>query len=572
MAIMLLPCVMLDIAGRIRMNKKIFRTIVKAVTIVLIICLVCITGILYLYFDEIQNNTMIEEMNILQTAVENEGKDYFDTLVDDGQLRLTWIDKDGNVICDTELSNLENHANRQEFKEALETGEGFGSRYSQSLMEKSIYYARKLNDGTVLRIAKNQKTVTNLLLGLTFPALLLFCLAVILAYVIAKKSARQIVEPLNNLNLDNPLDNNTYEEINPLLNRINIQHQQIDKQVSLLEEKNAQFSQITDNLKECLILLTNEDIVINLNTAACKLFNVTKDCINKDFVYISRDYHLTNALLQAKNNGHAETEMQIEGLYYQFDITRIDFDNKTIGSVILAFDITQRKTAEQSRREFSANVSHELKTPLQGIIGSADLIQNGLVKQEDMNRFIGHIREEAERMVNLINDIIRLSQLDEAEDKLPEETFDVADLANQCVQQLSLIAADKNVIIKQITEKTEILSVKQLYREIIYNLLDNAIKYNKENGEIILSIKKDKDNCLISVKDTGIGIAKEDQEKIFERFYRVDKSHSKATGGTGLGLSIVKHAVMYFNGKIEVDSELNKGTEIRIILPQKNPQ
>ncbi len=549
------------------MNKKIFKTILTSVTVVMIVSLLCATGVLYFYFDNLQNKTMKEELSLAQIALENEGKSYFDSLSADENYRLTWIDSSGNVICDSIEKDLANHSDRQEFKDAINKGEGFSCRYSQTLTEKSIYYAKRLSDGTVLRIAKKQKTVTNLLLGLAEPALILFVLAAVLAYILAKKSAKQIVEPLNNLNLDNPLSNDTYEELSPLLSRINSQHRQIDRQLNLLEMKNAQFNQITDNLRESLILLDSNNQIININKAACKLFNTDRNCLNKDFIYISRDYNLNNALQKAKENGHCEIEKEMEGLYYQFDISRIDYEKEVCGAVILAFDISQRKRAEQIRKEFSANVSHELKTPLQGIIGSAELMENGMVKQQDIGRFVGHIRQEAQRMVNLINDIIRLSQLDEQNDSFPTEQVDLTALAEQCVEQLKMVAQRKNVEIVLQAEQVTVTGVRQLLREIIYNLLDNAIKYNKENGKVILVIKQEQDKIIMEVDDTGIGIANEDQERIFERFYRVDKSHSKATGGTGLGLSIVKHAVIYHHGRIDVNSELNKGTQIKVTIP-----
>ncbi|MDO4378689.1 MAG: ATP-binding protein [Erysipelotrichia bacterium] len=554
------------------MNKKIFKTILTSVTLVMIVSLFCATGVLYFYFDNLQNRSMKEELSLAQIALENEGKTYFDSLSADENYRLTWIDSSGNVICDSVEKDLDNHSDRQEFKDAINKGEGFSSRYSQTLTEKSIYYAKKLSDGTVLRIAKRQKTVTNLLFGLAEPALILFGLSVILAYVLAKKSAKQIVEPLNNLNLDNPLSNDTYEELSPLLLRINSQHQQIDQQLNLLEKKNSQFNQITDNLQESLILLDSNNQIININKAACKLFDTDRNCLNKDFIYISRDYNLNSALQKAMEKGHCEIEKEIEGSFYQFDISRIDYEKEVCGAVILAFDITQRKQAEQIRKEFSANVSHELKTPLQGIIGSAELIENGMVKQQDVGRFVGHIRQEAQRMVNMINDIIRLSQLDEQNGSFPTEKVDLTALAGQCIEQLKGIAQKKNVEIVLQAKQVAVTGVRQLLWEILYNLLDNAIKYNKENGKVTVVINQEQDEIIIEVDDTGIGIAKEDQERIFERFYRVDKSHSKATGGTGLGLSIVKHAVMYHGGRIDIVSELNKGTKIKVIIPANGTQ
>ncbi len=549
------------------MNKKIFRSVLTAVTVVLISCLVCVTGVLYVYFDNIQNNSMKEEMSLIQTAVEKEGKEFLTTLSDnDKDYRITWIDADGVVIYDSQAENLENHSDRQEFIDAIEKGEGFSSRYSKTILEKTDYYAKRISDGTVLRIAKKQATVTNLLLGMIKYVIILFVLAILMTYFLAKKVASSVIEPLNNLNLDDPLSNDTYDELAPLLGRIYGQHKQIDEQVAELAQKNDQFSQITDNLKECLVLLNDDDKIIAINKSACELFSTDKDCIGKDIVFIDRDPKFSECMKQAKEKSHAEMKQEIGSFYYQFDISSITYEGKVVGLVILAFDITERQLAENNRKEFSANVSHELKTPLQGIIGSAELIENNMIKQEDLPRFVSHIKTEAQRMVSLINDIIKLSQLDEG-NTLQSEEVDLAEVANDCFDQIKVIAERKNITLTSDIKEVKLYGVKQLLSEMIYNLLDNAIKYNKDNGTVDLTVSEENDNAIISVKDSGIGIAKEDQERIFERFYRVDKSHSKATGGTGLGLSIVKHTVMYHHGKIEVNSELNKGTEIKIILP-----
>lgn len=559
------------IAGKIaKMNKKIFKSVLTVVIVVLVSCLICVTGVLYAYFDNIQNTTMKEEMSLIQTAVEKEGKDFLITILDnDDDYRVTWISNDGTVIYDSQKDNLENHSDRQEFKDAIEKGEGFSRRYSKTILEKTDYYAKRISDGSVLRIAKKQATVTNLMLGMVKYVLILFVLAILMTYFLAKKVAESIIAPLNNLNLDEPLNNEVYDEVAPLLSRIYSQHKQIDEQIDELARKNDQFSQITDNLKECLILLDSEDRLININKSAKDLFSVENDCIGKDIVFIDRDPLLSECMNQAKKIGHSEFIKDIRDKFYQFDLSSINYEGKLVGIVILAFDITERQLAENSRREFSANVSHELKTPLQGIIGSAELIENNMVKNEDLPRFVSHIKNEAQRMVTLINDIIKLSQLDEG-NTLQIEEVNLAKIANNSLEQIKLLAERKNITITSDIEEVKINGVAQLLSEMVYNLLDNAIKYNKENGTVLLKINKIDNNAVISVKDSGIGIAKEDQERVFERFYRVDKSHSKATGGTGLGLSIVKHTVLYHHGKIEINSELNKGTEIKIILPSDN--
>mgnify|MGYP002561260737 CR=1 FL=1 len=354
----------------------------------------------------------------------------------------------------------------------------------------------------------------------------------------------------------------------PLLGRINRQHLQIDEQMDELQRQQTEFSQITSSMREGLVLLDEKEHVLSINPAAEKLFGTDESCVGQDFLTIDRSHDMSLAIERAMDEGHSEARVERGGRIWQFDVSRIGASGAAVGAVLLAFDITERETAEQTRREFTANVSHELKTPLQGIIGSAELLENGMVKQEDVPRFVGHIRKEAQRLVTLIGDIIRLSQLDEG-DEMPRETVDLLTLSQEAADDLKTAAAEKHIAIAVEGGSETIGGVRRLLYEVIYNLCDNAIKYNVEGGSMKVSVGERDGKAFVSVADTGIGIAPEHQSRIFERFYRVDKSHSKASGGTGLGLSIVKHAVQYHHGTVELHSEEGKGTTICILLPKE---
>lgn len=396
--------------------------------------------------------------------------------------------------------------------------------------------------------------------------LALCCMALVLSGILASRLAKRIVEPLNRLDLEHPLDNDSYEELSPLLSRINKQRAQIAEQLAELRHRTDEFEQVTGNMKEGLVLIDTNENVLSINSAARNIFSAAEDCIGKSFLTVDRSRDLNAAIHSAFEHSHSEIHSDKSGRTYQFDISRIDSDGSAFGAVILLFDITDRESAEKLRREFTANVSHELKTPLQGIIGSAELIESGMVKAADMPRFVGHIREEAQRLVSLVNDIIRLSQLDEG-DSLPMERVDLLAVAEEAAADLSEAAKASNISLLAEGESVFVFGIKRLLYEVIYNLGENAVKYNVENGNVLISVAKEENSAVLTVKDSGIGIAPEHQSRIFERFYRVDKSHSKTSGGTGPGLSIVKHAVQRHGGKIELESEPGKGTTIRVILP-----
>ena len=552
------------------MTRKIFLSIMAAAAVVLLCSVLIIMGCLYDYFGGVQERQLEDELALAQTGVECSGKTYLKALEGESY-RLTWIAPSGEVLFDSQAdeSSMENHAQREEVRQALETGEGQSSRYSSTLLEKTIYYAKKLTDGSVLRISISRATAGVLVMGMLQPMLVVLAAALILALVLAKRISARIVAPLNRLDLEKPLENDTYEELSPLLTRINQQRRQIDAQLRTLQQKKDEFDQITASMNEGLVLMNEKGTVLSINPAARELFHAEPDCVGQDFLTVERSHEISCAIRRALEEGHAELRVERGGREYQLDISRIESEGTVIGAVLLAFDVTEQAFAERNRREFTANVSHELKTPLQSIMGSAELIENGLVKQEDMPRFVGHIRTEAARLVTLIEDIIRLSQLDEG-GELPFEPVDLKKLAEEASASLASAAAEKQVTIRVHGDDRQITTVRRLASEIIYNLCDNAVKYNREGGSVDVTIGGTAHGAVVTVQDTGIGIPPEHQSRVFERFYRVDKSHSRQSGGTGLGLSIVKHAVQYLGGRIELESQPGKGTTMRVHFPDGN--
>ena len=551
------------------MTRKIFRSIVLVAGTVLLASLLLILGYLYDFFGGVQETQLKDELTLASAAVESTGGDYLAQLSSD-RFRLTWIAADGSVLYDTQAdaSSMESHADREEVQQALKTGEGESTRYSATLLQKTLYYARRLGDGTVLRISVSRATAGLLILGVLQPMLLVLAAALILSGVLARRLSKRIVDPLNRLDLDHPLHSGSYEELAPLLGRINQQHREISSQLRTLRRKTDEFDQITGSMKEGLVLLDNAGVVLSINPAAQKLYGVSRASVGQDFLTVDRGRDMSRAIADAVKNGHSEVRSERGGRAYQFDLSRIESGGETVGAVLLAFDVTDQEYAERSRREFTANVSHELKTPLQGIIGSAELIGSGMVKPEDLPRFVGHIHDEASRLVTLIDDIIRLSQLDEG-GELPTEEVDLLALSRETAESLRPAAEKKHVTLEVSGESAPVMGVRRLLYEIVYNLCDNAIKYNVEGGSVRVETVCGPETVQLTVSDTGIGIAPDQQERVFERFYRVDKSHSKASGGTGLGLSIVKHAVQLHRGTIALQSEPGKGTCIHVCFPAK---
>lgn len=549
------------------MTKRIFRATLLVGVAVLIASLALVMGVLYSYFGRVQESQLRDELSLAAVGVEKNGTDYLRAL-QSHQYRITWVRADGTVVYDTQADaeTMENHAQRQEIQQALAAGEGESNRYSSTLLQKTVYYAQRLPDGTVLRLSAVRVTAGVLVLNMLQPILLVLAAALILSGVLAGRLARRITEPLNRLDLEHPLENDTYEELAPLLRRMEHQRRQIDRQMGELRQRSEEFDQITGSMNEGLVLLDEAGAILSINPAARRLLDADGDCVGQDFLTVDRDVTMSDALRQAAEQGHSEFRGERNGREYQFDVTRIQTEGRTAGTVLLVFDVTERAFAERNRREFTANVSHELKTPLQGIIGSAELLENGMVKQEDVPRFVGHIRAEAQRLVTLIGDIIRLSQLDEGE-PMPTEPVELLAVAREVAENLRSAAETRNVTVEVTGTPATVSGVRRLLYEIVLNLCDNAIKYNTEGGRVEVEVAQDGGTAAVTVRDTGIGIPPEHQSRVFERFYRVDKSHSKASGGTGLGLSIVKHAVQYHHGVIRLKSEVGKGTEIRVTFP-----
>lgn len=543
------------------MTGKIFRSIMLAVGGVLLASLLIILGCLYDYFGGVQKNQLWAELDMAAAGVESSGMAYFDALNPESS-RLTWIAADGSVLYDAQADqdNMENHADRAEVQEAVASGKGSSERYSSTLLEKTVYCAKRLTDGSVLRISISHATLAMLIVGMVQPICVVLLVALILAFWLASRLSKRIVQPLNSLDLDHPLENQTYDEIAPLLRRISQQSGQINTQLRQLQQKQDEFDQITASMNEGLVLLDSKGAVLSINPAARKLFHAGKFVTGWDFLTLERSREISEAITVATGEGHSELTMERDGRIYQIDMSRIESEGKTVGVVLLVFDVTEKVEAERTRREFTANVSHELKTPLTAILGSSELLESGMVKPEDTARFIGHIHAEAARLLTLVEDIIRLSQLDEGVE-LPMETVDLASIAEEAVQQLREKAEKNHVTLNVEIDPCHLQGVPRLFHEIVYNLTENAIKYNVPDGTVTVTVTKD---GTLTVADTGIGIPPEHQARVFERFYRVDKSHSKAIGGTGLGLSIVKHACAYLGATVELQSEVGKGTTISV--------
>ena len=556
------------------MTKKIFRSILLAAVSVLLASLVIIMGCLYDYYKNVQEKQLRDELRLASYGVEAGGSRYLEQLASPyrfapiADCRLTWIAADGEVLFDTHVpaTEMENHADRLEVKEALAEGESGGIRYSETLTERTLYYAQRLTDGTVLRISISQLTVFALAMGMLQPILLTAIIAVILSALLAHRMAKSIVAPMNRLDLDKPLENDAYEELSPLLGRIYQQHRQIEAQLRELQRKTEEFEQITKSMSEGLVLLDRKGTILSINPAARTIFRADSARIGQDFLVVDRGHEINLAIQNALEGGHSEVRTVRNDREYQFDISQITADGAVVGTVLLAFDVTEQAAAERSRREFTANVSHELKTPLQSIMGSAELLENGLVKQEDVPQFVGVIRTEAARLVTLVEDIIHLSQLDEGIAPAKEQV-NLLELVDSAASALRERADARHISMAVTGDAAAVNGVRSFLYEMLYNLIDNAIKYNVDGGKVEVAVSTSDAGTTVSVKDTGIGIPPEYQARVFERFFRVDKSRSKASGGTGLGLSIVKHIAQYHHADLSLHSRIGEGTDISVVFP-----
>ena len=492
------------------------------------------------------------------------GSDYFDSFAPDD--RVTWIAANGTVLYDSAAPAqlLESHAGREEIDQALQTGEAQTSRYSQTLLQRTFYYAKLLEGGTVLRVSCTQNSLPAMILMLLTPFLWVATLVLILCGVLSYRLARQITKPLNAINPDNPAPLPSYPELTPLFDKLREQNRTIGKQMNELQLRQREFTAITENMREGFLLVDCKMHVLSSNHSALEVLGgreLKPGCLLYD---AECSQEIFDAVDTALSGSHAELLLTIDETSWQVLANPVVASGQVAGAVVLFMDVTEREQRERLRREFSANVSHELKTPLTSISGFAELMKEGLVPPEKIPEFSGDIYKESLRLIGLVNDIIQLSRLDENSTQFQRAPVDLYDLCAQSIERLSTVAARQSVTLALTGEHAEIIGVEQLLKEMIYNLLDNAIKYNVPGGSVTASVRKSAGRTILSVADTGIGIPYAHQPRVFERFYRVDKSHSKEVGGTGLGLSIVRHAAQYHGARLELKSQPGKGTTITV--------
>ena len=551
------------------MTKKIFKSIMFVCALVLAVGLAAVMGILYSNFDGQMRKELSKEAAYLAYGVEQQGLNYLKN-IKDKSARITYIDQDGTVLFDNEadVSEMKNHSDRTEFQKAEKYGAGESSRYSDTLSEKTIYYALRLKDGTVLRVSGTQDSVLALVENLIFPLCGLLCLMLILSGIMASAISKRIVKPINELDLESPEENQIYEELSPLLSKIHRQNREIQNQLELAKQQQEEFSLITENMQEGLIVIDKYTMILSANSSAWNLFHMDRVCQGESVYCLDREEEFRHAIEQVLSGEHTELELKLNGSDIQLIANPVIRDKKTEGAVVLLVNVTEKLERESLRREFSANVSHELKTPLTSISGFAEIMQGGLVKNEDIPKFAGRIYKEAQRLLQLVEDVIQISQLDEEKTSYVWEPVDVYQVCKNAFESLKEKAKRLNVHLYICGERMKMEAVRTLLEEAIYNVCDNAIKYNRNDGSVSVFLTQTAQEIQIVVKDTGVGIPKEDQDRVFERFYRVDKSHSKEIGGTGLGLSIVKHAVGALKGSVILRSEEGNGTEICMKFPK----
>ena len=551
------------------MTKKIFKSTMLVCALVLAVGLVAVMGILYNDFDGQMREELSKEALYLAYGVDQQGVDYLKN-IKDKNARITYIDQDGTVLYDNkaDAAEMENHSNRKEFQKAEKYGAGESSRYSDTLSEKTIYYAKRLNDGTVLRVSGTQDSVLALVENLVLPLGLVLFLMLILSGIMASVISKRIVKPVNELDLEHPEENQIYEELSPLLSKIHRQNREIQNQLELAKQQQAEFSLITENMQEGLIVIDKYTMILSANSSAWNLFRVDKVSQGESVYCLDRAEDFRHAIEQVLGGEHAELILKLNGSDIQLIANPVIRGQKTEGAVILLVNVTEKLERENLRREFSANVSHELKTPLTSISGFAEIMQDGLVKEEDIPQFAGRIYKESQRLLQLVEDVIQISQLDEEKTSYTWESVDVYQVCKNAFESLKEKAQSMNVHLYICGDSMKMEAVRTLLEEAVYNVCDNAIKYNRNDGSVSIFLTQTAHEIQIVVKDTGVGIPREDQDRVFERFYRVDKSHSKEIGGTGLGLSIVKHAVGTLKGSVILQSEEGCGTEICMKFPK----
>ena len=551
------------------MTKKIFKSTMFVCALVLAVGLAAVMGILYSNFDGQMRKELSKEAAYLAYGVEQQGVDYLKN-IKDKSARITYIDQNGTVLFDNEadVSKMKNHSDRTEFQKAEKYGAGESSRYSDTLSEKTIYYALRLKDGMVLRVSGTQDSVLALVENLIFPLCGLLCLMLILSGIMASAISKRIVKPINELDLESPEENQIYEELSPLLSKIHRQNREIQNQLELAKQQQEEFSLITENMQEGLIVIDKYTMILSANSSAWNLFHMDRVRQGESVYCLDREEEFRHAIEQVLSGEHTELVLKLNGSDIQLIANPVIRDKKTEGAVVLLVNVTEKLERESLRREFSANVSHELKTPLTSISGFAEIMQGGLVKCEDIPQFAGRIYKESQRLLQLVEDVIQISQLDEEKTSYVWEPVDVYQVCKNAFESLKEKAKRLNVHLYICGERMKMEAVRTLLEEAIYNVCDNAIKYNRNDGSVSVFLTQTAQEIQIVVKDTGVGIPKEDQGRVFERFYRVDKSHSKEIGGTGLGLSIVKHAVGALKGSVILRSEEGNGTEITLRFPK----
>ena len=553
------------------MTRKIFQSIIAVVISVLLLSLALITGVLYNHFETTMLDQLRTTAQFAEQGVEQEGMAYFDSLHAQN-CRVTWIAADGTVKYDNRSNpkTMENHADRQEVREAMENDSGTSVRRSSTLSEHTMYYAKRLSDGTVLRLSMSQRSVLFLMSGMLSPLVFIFLAACLLAGVLSYRVSKKIVKPLSKIDLKHPEQVETYDELSPFLQRIAAQNREIDARMAEIRKQQQEFSMITENMSEGLFVVDRNYQILSYNKSAMQIFGMDPRQEHENLLAVNRSEGFRNAVDSALKGRHTQENLELNGRVYQIIANAVcqpDFAEDMVGAVILVLDVTEKEAQEQYRREFTANVSHELKTPLTSISGIAEIIRNGIVKPEDIPHFAGKIYDESQRLITLIGDIIKLSRLDENQVPMERETVDMLEMARDVVQQLSSVARKNGVTLVANGTHGQVQGVRQVLGEMVYNLCENAVKYNRAGGRVWVDVQQVADHVVLRVKDTGIGIPAAEQGRIFERFYRVDKSHSKAVGGTGLGLSIVKHGAALHHATISVSSEPEQGTEITLTFP-----
>ena len=555
------------------MTKRIFRTIILVSLAVLLLSFTFVMGVLYDHYSKLFENELEGKAMYIAHGLENEGISYFDNLKSESS-RITLIDTDGTVLYDNkaDINIMDNHADREEIKEAMESQSGKSIRESETLSEKTVYYATRLSNGTILRVSSTQNTILSLVMGLIQPFLVILALLLILSGLLAYNISKRIVEPLNNVDFENPEKAITYEELSPLLQRLSLQNKKIEYQLREMQSQQEEFKAITENMSEGFIIVDTMTKVLSYNSSALKLLDVEENPERQSILSINRSENFREVVELALKGNHNEQKMIHQGRNYNLIANPVWREDKVVGAIIVIMDITEKEERENLRREFTANMSHELKTPLTSISGIAEILKNGIVKEEDIQHFAETIYNESKRLITLVEDILKISQLDENAIPHQKENVDLLSLTESVIETLTQSAKEKNITFNIEGKNTEVFGVKLILEEMIYNLCDNAIKYNIKDGKVTVKIEKENDIVKLTVSDTGLGIPFDEQNRVFERFYRVDKSHSKEIGGTGLGLSIVKHGAMYHNATIDLLSKEEKGTSITINFHNKKPQ